>query len=80
MMGSGIGSFLTNPKYIFKAAYLSTVVFGSFFGARLAFGMLGTAFVSRFGKPSLVRETSKIHSTNPITLPLMYAKRMVHKF
>jgi ATPase family AAA domain-containing protein 3A/B len=35
--------------------------------------------MSRFGKPQLVRETSKLHSNNPVTLPLMYLKKQYHQ-
>ena len=33
--------------------------------------------MARFGKPQLVRETSKLYSTNYITLPFMWAQKRI---
>lgn len=33
--------------------------------------------MARFGKPSLIRETSKLYSNNYITLPFMYAQKRI---
>lgn len=33
--------------------------------------------MARFGKPSLVRETSKLYSNNYITLPFMWAQKRI---
>mmetsp|Transcript_12445 Transcript_12445/g.17205 ORF Transcript_12445/g.17205 Transcript_12445/m.17205 type:complete len:131 (+) Transcript_12445:732-1124(+) len=35
--------------------------------------------MARFGKPTLVRETSKVHSSSFITLPFMYGQRFYHR-
>jgi ATPase family AAA domain-containing protein 3A/B len=79
MAGSGAQSMLMNPKFLAKASYLLFIGFGAFHLTRLVLA-LGTGLImSRFGKPQLVRETSKLHSNNPVTLPLMYLKKQFHQ-
>ena len=56
-----------------KVAYTSLAVFSAFFGTRFAFQYLGMRMMARFGKPSLVRETSKLYSTNFVSLPFLWA-------
>ena len=60
---------LMNPKFIIKAAYLLFLGFGAFHLTRLGVAMFSGMFLSRFGRPSLVRDTSKIHSRNIFALP-----------
>ena len=60
-----------------KAAYTSLLVFGAFHGTRLSIALIGQSIVGRFGKPSLVRETSKLHSNNYLLLPFAYARKQV---
>ena len=75
MVGSGVHSFFTNfyrtPAYLFTIA----MIFGSYhftkFAARVA--------MARFGRPSLVRETSKISTNNPLKLPYLFTKRAIHR-
>lgn len=33
--------------------------------------------MARFGKPALVRETSKLHTRNPVTLPYLWMRKQV---
>ena len=40
--------------------------------------MLGMRMMARFGKPKLVRETSKLHSSNYLTLPFMWMQKRIH--
>lgn len=67
-----------NPKFLSKAAYLCFIGFGAFHLTRLAIAMVSTLVMGRFGKPQLVRETSKIHSSNPFTLPFAYGRKFLH--
>lgn len=78
MAGSSITSMLTNPKFITKAAYLLFVGFGTYHLTKLALGMTASIVMARFGKPQLVRETSKIYSNNIFTLPYQYGKKFMH--
>ena len=60
-----------------KVAYSSLAIFGAFFGMRFAFQMLGMRMMARFGKPKLVRETSKLHSANYFTLPFLWMQKRI---
>jgi len=79
MAGSGAQSMLMNPKFLAKASYLLFIGFGAFHLTRLVLALGTGLLMSRFGKPQLVRETSKLHSNNPVTLPLMYLKKQYHQ-
>lgn len=79
MAGSGASSLLMNPKFLAKAGYLLLIGFGAFHFTRLAIAMISGGIMARFGKPTLVRETSKLHTTNIVTLPYHYMKKFFHK-
>jgi hypothetical protein len=78
MAGSGASSMLMNPKFLGKAAYLLFIGFGAFHLTRITLAMMTGLVMARFGKPQLVRETSKIHSNNFLALPYMYARKFIH--
>ncbi len=78
LAGSGASQVLMNPKFIAKAAYLFFIGFGAFHLTRLGIAMFTGLILARFGKPQLVRETSKLHSTNYINLPYMWFKKQLH--
>ena len=78
MAGQGAQSMLMNPKFLAKAAYLLVIGFGAFHMTRLIVAVITTGFLARMGKPQLVRETSKLHSQNLVTLPFAYARKVLH--
>lgn len=75
MLGSQIGKALSNPKFLYSAAYTSVLVFGAFHFTKLFSTVAGTTLLSRFGKPKLVRETSKIYTNNYGLIPFMLIKK-----
>lgn len=79
LAGQGISSFFSSPKYIFKTAYLSAMLFGAYQFTKVAATMVGTGFMARFGRPSLVRQTSKIYTTNIFAVPWLMMKRSFHR-
>lgn len=79
MVGSSMMSLLMNPKFLMKAAYMSVLIFGSFHATRLGLALFTSSMLARFGKPTLVRETSKLHSNNPIGLPFVWARKKFHQ-
>jgi hypothetical protein len=72
MVSSSMGQIMSNPKILTKVAYLALCVFGTFHLSKFSVTMLTQVMLSKFGKPSLVRETSKIHSNNYFMLPFIY--------
>jgi ATPase family AAA domain-containing protein 3A/B len=79
LAGQGISSFFSSPKYIFKTAYLSAMLFGAYQMTKVTAMMVGTGFMTRFGRPSLVRQTSKIYTTNIFAVPWLMLRRSLHR-
>jgi len=79
MISSSMGQIMSNPKILTKAAYMAFCVFGTYHLTRISAHLLTTALMGKFGKPQLVRETSKIHSNNYLMLPFMYGNKFVSK-
>jgi len=77
LVGTGVSNALNNPKLIMKAAYMSMLIFGAFHFTKMGVKICGTVLMSNFGKPSLVRETSKINSRIFVNLPYLYMRRAV---
>ena len=69
---------LMNPKFLAKAAYLLLLGFGAFHLTRLGVALFSSMFLARFGKPVLVRDTSKLHTSNIFTIPYYYTKKFIH--
>ena len=77
MVGQQLSGFFQNPKLVAKVAYSSMAIFMAFFGTRFAFQFLGMRLMARFGKPQLIRETSKLYSNNYVTLPFLWAQKRI---
>jgi hypothetical protein len=67
-----------NPKFMVKASYLLVAAFGAFHLTKLFVGVFTGLLLARFGKPQLVRETSKIYTNNIFMVPWMYTKKFIH--
>lgn len=68
-----------NPKLMMRTAYFMLLCFGAFHFSRLAINLTSTMILAKFGKPSLVRETSKLHTRNPALLPFLYGRKFFHQ-
>lgn len=75
LMSSNLASAAGNPKLLAKIAYSSLIMFGAFHGTKLAIALTSQSMMARFGKPTLVRETSKLHSNNYLTLPFAWMRK-----
>ena len=78
MAGSSISSMLMNPKFLVKASYLLFIAFGAFHVTRLGLALITSVALARFGKPGLVRETSKIHTSNYFLIPFIWGRKFFH--
>ena len=76
--GQGVSAFFSNPKYLYKLAYLTLFLFGSIQIMRISLGLITATFLKRYGKPELVRQTSKIHTSNPFSVPFLKLRRFYH--
>ena len=70
---------LMNPKFLVKATYMFAFAFGAFQISRFVMAMFTGLVLSRFGKPTLVRETSKLYTRNYFMVPYLYTKKLVHQ-
>ena len=76
LIGQGFTHFISNPRYVAKSIYYMALLYGSMHLMRLSLG-LGLSFVlARFGKPALIRETSRVVTSNPIKLPFIYGQHL----
>jgi ATPase family AAA domain-containing protein 3A/B len=69
MAGASISQMLMNPKFLVKTGYLLLLGFGAFH--------ITSLLLARFGKPTLVRETSKLHTHNYLAIPYIYGKKFI---
>lgn len=60
-------------------AYFSLLIFGAFHVTKLSAALATKTLMGRFGKPQLVRETSKIYTSNYALIPWMYTKKFIQK-
>lgn len=67
-----------NPRTLSKATYMLFIGFAAFHLTRLTIAMMTGVILARFGKPVLVRETSKIHTNNYLALPWLLARKFMH--
>jgi hypothetical protein len=75
MVGSTLQQMIMNPKFLLKTLYSSILIFGAFHATKLSVALISASMMGRFGKPSLVRETSKLHANNYLTLPYHWTKK-----
>ena len=75
MLTSSMSDFFSNPKFVTKAAWLSLLMFGAYHGTKSASGLVASQVMARMGKPELIRETSRLYSTNMLTLPLAFSRK-----
>ena len=75
MLGNGLYNLANDPRAAAKFATISLLLFGTYFGTKMGFSLMQTSILSRFNKPQLVRETSKIQSRSLFTLPFAYTRK-----
>lgn len=75
-LGSGAQSFFSSPKLMTKAATFIAGSAAAILFARAGINIMSTAVLSRFGRPVLVRETSKISTDKLLKLPFLLTQRM----
>lgn len=79
MAGTSVQAMLMNPKFLAKAAYLFIIGFSAFHATRIVVAMFTGLILARFGKPTLVRETSKLHTANYFAIPYLYTRKLIHQ-
>ena len=79
MLSYQTASAFSNTKLLYNAAYFSLMIFGAFHFTKMSSAMMGGMLMSRFGKPQLIRETSKIYTNNYFMIPWMYTRKWMSK-
>jgi len=78
MIGSQMGQMMSNPKFLYNSAYMALLIFGAFHLTKLSVALITSTMLGRFGKPQLVRETSKIYTSNYAMIPWMWTRKFVN--
>ena len=76
VMGNGLMNFISSPKLVTKTLLYTFAFLTALHGMKTSLNVLGAAIMSRFGKPTLLRETSRIVASNILSLPFLYARHM----
>lgn len=76
ILGSGARSFLTDWDKITRAAAGITLMGIGLYGAKHGVGILGRSIEARIGKPSLVRETSRLNFADMFKHPIKAGQRL----
>lgn len=77
ILGTQMQQMIMNPKFIVKAAYLIAIGFGCYHGSKLFFKLIQRQILGHFGKPPLVRDTSKIYTRNIFMIPYIYGRKFI---
>jgi len=68
-----------SPKFLAKTGYILLMTFGAYHFSKFIIAVSTGLLMSRFGKPQLVRETSKIYTGNYAMIPYMYTKKFIQQ-
>lgn len=76
LVGEGISSYLNDTEKLRNTAVTVTAIAVGIFAARTSIGITGRFVESRLGKPSLIRETSRVTPTQVFRQPIQTVQRM----
>ena len=77
MLGEGLASFLDDQDKLRNTALTITGIAIGIFTARTSIGIVGRFVEARLGKPSLVRETSRMSATQLVQQPVSSIQRLL---
>lgn len=77
LFGKGISSFLHDKEKLWNTAIMVTGIATGVYTTRMGVGIAARFIESRLGKPSLVRETSRITLSTLIKHPYLSTKRLL---
>lgn len=76
LVGTGMKAFVSDWDQMVRTAGAIGLIAAGFYTAKHGVSIAGRTIESRIGKPSLVRETSRLTATDAIRHPIGIAKRM----
>ncbi|RWS23222.1 hypothetical protein B4U80_09648, partial [Leptotrombidium deliense] len=77
VVGMGFNNFISNWDKVAATATGVALFAAGIYGAKYGTGVLLRAIEARIGKPSLVRETSRINFIDSVRHPIKVAKRLI---
>jgi ATPase family AAA domain-containing protein 3A/B len=77
LVGEGVASYLNDTEKLRNTALTVTGIAVGIYGAKTGIGVLGRYVESRLGKPSLVRETSRLTLSQFARRPLSSTQRLL---
>lgn len=77
LLGDGVASYLGDVEKLRNTALTITGIAVGIFAARTSIGIAGRAVEARLGKPSLVRETSRLSVGQLLRQPVQTVQRIV---
>ena len=77
LVGEGLSAYLNDTEKLRNTALTVTGIAVGIFAARTSIGITGRFVEARLGKPSLIRETSRLSTTQFVRQPLESTKRLL---
>ena len=68
-----------NPKNVMRAFYMTFLLITALNVSKFTFAIFTSRLFSKFGKPRLIRETSKIYTNNLALVPFIWARKFYEK-
>mmetsp|Transcript_36387 Transcript_36387/g.59337 ORF Transcript_36387/g.59337 Transcript_36387/m.59337 type:complete len:431 (+) Transcript_36387:97-1389(+) len=76
MLGEGMSSYLTDGEKLRNTAFMVSLAAVGIYSAKTAAGVAGRFIEARLGKPSLVRETSRVSIPQLLKSPISSTQRL----
>jgi hypothetical protein len=64
-----------NPKNVMRAFYMTFLLITALNVSKFTFAIFTSRLFSKFGKPRLISETSKIYTNNLALVPFIWARK-----
>ena len=77
ILGEGLSTYLNDTEKLRNTALTVTGIAVGIYAARTSIGITGRFVEARLGKPSLVRETSRLSATQLVREPIASTKRLL---
>ncbi|KER25210.1 hypothetical protein T265_07312 [Opisthorchis viverrini] len=76
VLGTGFNAFISEREKVATVVGSLTLLAGGIYGAKYGVGTIARLVESRIGKPSLVRDTSRLNIVDAVRHPILTTKRM----
>ncbi|KAF6780018.1 hypothetical protein AHF37_00515 [Paragonimus kellicotti] len=76
VLGSGLNAFISERDKVATVIGSLTLLAGGIYGAKYGIGTVARLAEARIGKPSLVRDTSRLNIVDTIRHPILTSKRL----